>query len=108
MDKRAQGLPITTIIIAILGIVVLVILFAITTGRLAIFTGVASECPGRCLAEDLKGQTATSSLALYTQGATCTEGIEKQVFGSFIARDVRGGPKNNEPIPCKMCCQALV
>ena len=52
MDKRGQGLPITTVILAILGIVVLVILFAIITGRLTIFTGVANECPGVCIVSD--------------------------------------------------------
>ncbi|MEM2915903.1 MAG: hypothetical protein QXT19_00890, partial [Candidatus Woesearchaeota archaeon] len=53
MDKKAQGLPITTIILAILGIVVLVILFAILTGRMAIFAGAANECPGRCVVSAL-------------------------------------------------------
>lgn len=50
--KKAQGLPITTIIIAILALVVLIILIAITTGRLQLFGKGASEstkavvCPG--------------------------------------------------------------
>ena len=48
MDK-GQGLPITTIVIAALALLVLVILFAVTTGRLTIFTGAASECGGVCL-----------------------------------------------------------
>ena len=54
--KRGQGLPISTIIIAALGLVVLIILFAIVTGRLGIFgtklTNVTTEScnalGGRC------------------------------------------------------------
>ncbi len=42
--KKAQGLPITTVILAALGLVVLVIIFAITTGRLGIFSKALKEC----------------------------------------------------------------
>ncbi|MBI4016918.1 MAG: hypothetical protein HY363_04465 [Candidatus Aenigmarchaeota archaeon] len=42
--KKAQGLPISTVILATLGLVVLVVLFAITTGRLAIFSKEVQKC----------------------------------------------------------------
>lgn len=49
MNKKAQGLSITTIIVAILAIVVLVVLIAVFTGRIAIFQtslGEAGNCVG--------------------------------------------------------------
>ena len=47
---KAQGLPITTVILAALGLVVLVVLFAITTGRLGIFSKAIQTCQaGHCI-----------------------------------------------------------
>jgi len=46
---KAQGLPITTVILAALGLVVLIILFAILTGKLQIFGKGLSTCPGQCM-----------------------------------------------------------
>lgn len=112
MDKKAQGLPITTIIIAILGLVVLVILFAILTGRLAIFAGAANECPGVCVASDLKGAGPTPALESSglqerpTYPGGCNPDTERKIFGRFIARGIRG--TNDAPIPCNVaCCQPL-
>ena len=50
--KKAQGLPITTVILATLGLLVLVILFAITTGRLTIFNIGVQTCPGSCVVSE--------------------------------------------------------
>lgn len=47
MNKKGQGLSITTIIVAILAIVVLVVLIAVFTGRIAIFQGSLGEA-GKC------------------------------------------------------------
>ena len=47
--KKAQGLPITTVILATLGLLVLLVLFAIVTGRLAWFTIGVETCPGSCV-----------------------------------------------------------
>lgn len=108
MDKKAQGLPITTIILAILGIVVLVILFAILTGRMAIFAGAANECPGVCLAHPTDVQKVEASPAagvLETDRADCNPVTEKQLYGSFIASGIRG--KDNKPVVCDTCCQRL-
>lgn len=114
MNNRAQGLPITTVILAILGIVVLVILFAIMTGRLAIFAGAASECPGVCVVSDerlselgAQGQTQVNVLeSQRTRNLECEANIEKRLYGSFIASGIRTDP-DNKPIPCQRCCQPL-
>jgi len=100
MDKRAQGLPITTVILAILGIVVLVILFAIMTGRLTIFAGAANECPGVCVVSNEGGLVGVEPRI----PAACEKDIEKQLFGNFISQ--QRGP-DNKPIPCGVCCQKL-
>jgi len=101
MQKRAQGLPITTIILAILGIVVLVILFAITTGRLAIFTRGVSECPGECVGR------YTTDIAFATSPDTCAE-FEKQLTGSYVApgQDPRTTSRE-QLVKCKACCVSV-
>jgi len=45
MSKRGQGLPLNTIIIAILVLVVLVILIVIFTGKIGFFGKSLDECP---------------------------------------------------------------
>ena len=47
MHSRAQGLPITTIVIAALALMVLVILFAVLTGRLGGFGKTIASCDSR-------------------------------------------------------------
>ncbi|MEM4263948.1 MAG: hypothetical protein QW666_03595 [Candidatus Woesearchaeota archaeon] len=105
MDK-GQGLPITTIVIAALALLVFVILFAITTGRLAIFTGAASECGGVCVASDLKGATADpaalQSMQAPRTGTNPCLNYEQKVQGNYIARGIRGS--DGKPIPCEVCC----
>lgn len=51
MKKKSQGISINTIIIAALGLAVLVVLFAIFTGRLGIFTSglkATDTCTQKC------------------------------------------------------------
>ncbi len=100
MDKHAQGLPITTIIIAILGLVVLVILFAITTGRLAVFGRATAECPGVCIGE-YAGATPDS------KARPCDPGFEKEVGGNYV----KSGQQQNLPpekiMKCTRCCIPL-
>ena len=102
--KKAQGLPITTIVIAAMALVVLVILFAITTGRLAIFGRAASECPGRCAGEfqvtgGVKGQISGLQ--------TCNEQFEKQLAGNYIRSNQPPGQKSQDIIRCERCCVPL-
>ena len=101
MDKRAQGLPITTIIVAILGLVVLVILFAITTGRLAIFGRVTAECAGTCIGEYTGPGDAKQ---LITPDRVCDPGFEREISGAYVRS---GQPQNLRPdeiVKCSRCC----
>lgn len=55
MSKKAQGLPINTIIIAILALAVFVIIFLIFTGKIRVFGGELASCTGKggfCTASD--------------------------------------------------------
>ncbi|MBW3001721.1 hypothetical protein KY338_01005 [Candidatus Woesearchaeota archaeon] len=47
MNKKAQGLPITTIIIAILALLVLVVIILIFTGKVRVFGGELVSCTGK-------------------------------------------------------------
>lgn len=47
MDKQGQGLPITTIIIAVLALLVLVVLVLIFTGRIQLFGQELVSCEGK-------------------------------------------------------------
>ena len=60
--KKAQGLPLTTIIIAALGIFVLIILIVIFTGRVGIFGKSLSTCPGECLPKNECSEKGGASL----------------------------------------------
>ena len=109
MDKRAQGLPITTIIVAILGLVVLVILFAVTTGRLAIFGRGVSECPGACVydSNDVTTGKTTPPPTSSRTGTNCIDNIEKQLVGSYIPSGYPTGTKPAAIVQCKACCIPL-
>ena len=55
MKKRGQGLPVTTIIIAILALLVLVVILLIFTGKIRVFGGELVSCSGKggfCYAGD--------------------------------------------------------
>lgn len=101
MDKKAQGLPITTIILAILGLVILVILFAITTGRMAIFGRGVSECPGRCVDEFSKNQAHAPT------NEKCIEGIEKELVGKYVLAGQPSGTAADALKQCSRCCVPL-
>lgn len=111
--KKGQGLPITTIVIAALAILVLVILFAITTGRLGIFSGAVSECPGICVMADMPEQTSGKVYAKIPgvleerSGANfkCNpDNYEKQVYGNYIVQGGMKDFKTKQPIVCGKCC----
>ena len=62
LNKKAQGLSITTIIVAASGLVILVVLVAIFTGRLGSFSEGISKtlsCENSCKAFDKRSQDIT-------------------------------------------------
>lgn len=91
MNKRGQGLSITTIIVAAIALIVLVVLVAIFTGRLGGFN---------------RGLTDVSTCE--SLGGTCTSdscASEDRLLGaSDCDKDVDGdGIKENEGEP--ICCK---
>jgi len=95
---RAQGLPISTIIIAALGILVLVVIGAIFGGQIGKFGRAASECPGRCY----KLNPPSGSPAGIYSDTPCQE-LETRLSGASIPRNM---PKTDNPTPwrCDECC----
>lgn len=47
-NKKSQGMSINVVIIAVLGLVVLVVLAAIFTGRVKLFSSGLDRCTGSC------------------------------------------------------------
>lgn len=109
---RAQGLPISTIIIAALGILVLVVLGAIFSGQIGKFGRAASECPGRCYLsesklQDLRVEASRAKVpvdpaTLYST-SDCNPELETRLSGSFTPRNL---PKISDPSDwrCQSCC----
>ncbi len=95
---RAQGLPISTIIIAALGILVLVVIAAIFGGQIGKFGRAASECPGRCYKLNVPPQ----GLGLYSD-QPCNMEFETRLSGATIPRNM---PKVDNPADwrCDECC----
>ncbi|MEM4239679.1 MAG: hypothetical protein QXM31_02915 [Candidatus Woesearchaeota archaeon] len=106
MDKRAQGLPITTIILAILGLVVLVLLYAMVTGRMTFFGRGVSECPGVCVTTNPAAQALPSAKLVYGQADVKCEDYEKELAGFFIAANQAKETKSADLVRCDKCCVA--
>lgn len=83
MHKKAQSISINTIIIAAIGLAVLVVLFAIFTGRLGIFSKGVQEtdtCVQKC-----------SSLNMNT-GTHPSADTKSCIEGQYIAGSYKDGP----------------
>lgn len=101
-SSKAQGLPISTIIVAALGILVLVVIGAIFGGQIGKFGKAASECPGRCIklnppANPMGAEYSTG------QGTQCNE-FETRLSGSTLPRNMP--PRVDDPTEwrCDACC----
>ncbi|MBI2653560.1 hypothetical protein HYX02_01990 [Candidatus Woesearchaeota archaeon] len=95
--KRAQGISINAIIIAALALVVLVVLFAVFTGRFGIFSRSLNECTGTCTVKSL---CTPPSAVLPDKSCGGKEGVvsSKDSYGGLIIVDV--SPKSNEIVCC--------
>jgi len=79
MRKKAQSMPLNSIIIAIIVVVVLVILILVFTGRIGIFSKEAGNCEsqgGQCVANvdtcaNLPGVVKTTATCTDTTKSTC-------------------------------------
>ena len=101
--KKAQGLPITTIIIAALGLLVLVVIGAIFGGQIFKFGVTASTCPGTCVNPTVVKGDGGNFVDTAPERTTCHE-FEKGLTGRYIARAKEGvNPKDNIA-QCGVCC----
>jgi len=98
--KRAQGLPISTIIIAALGILVLIVLAAIFSGQIGKFSAAANACPGRCYKVDLPSHPQAS--ILYSSN-TCDTQFERNLGRGYIPQNIPSGV-NPADWRCDECC----
>ena len=67
--KKAQGMPLNTIVLAALVLIVLVILVLIFSGRINLFRGGLSSCEGTC---ETSAQCANGNIGIYMKGCTQT------------------------------------
>ena len=105
--KKAQGLPITTVIIAALALLVLVIIVLVFTGRITMFGRGVSECPGRCLAP----YSENPDMGVPTEidrTAACEGVYEKELTGRYIQANQPADRKSDELIYCSVCCVSAV
>lgn len=103
VGMKGQGLPITTIIIAALGIIVLVVMGAIFSGQIGTFGRAASECPGKCYIRSPTAEVQQSG-ATFVQGETCDALSETRVSGSYIARGTPKSASSVNDFRCTACC----
>ncbi|MBW2973339.1 hypothetical protein KY346_03020 [Candidatus Woesearchaeota archaeon] len=107
--RKAQGLPITTIIIAALALVVLVVLFAIFTGRLSIFGRGISECPGICVAKYSESGATTSGVKTADATAACPNPqLQRPLTGTYIEVGQPANRKAEDLVFCSKCCVSTV
>ncbi len=92
MNKRGQGLPITTVIIAIMAMLVLVVIILIFTGKIRVFGGELVSCSGKggfCTAEKCAFgyQTALQETDCKSPKKNCCLPILPAPAGSACNRD---------------------
>jgi hypothetical protein len=102
--KKGQGLPINTIIIAALAMIVLVILFAILTGRFALVNQTLNECrsPARCIGEYTTG--GQNGLPAAVQDLACDPSFETPQPGTFVKQGQTASTAVDELVRCSKCC----
>jgi len=100
-NMKAQGMPISVIIIAALGILVLIVIAAIFSGQIGKFGRVANECPNRCQGPMIKAtELAVSTEAM--SNVQCLPG-ESKLPGTFIQKGQTGVGAENLQY-CSACC----
>ena len=85
MKKKAQGISITTIIVAAIALIVLVVLIAVFTGRMGIF--------GRDLTTAQDGSLCTGSNMQKVTGSDCSSlGADWEITYSNFKKCENGAP----------------
>lgn len=99
--KRAQELPITTIIVAGLGVVILVVVAAIFSGKIGAFGRISSSCPGTCVMKS-KPADLPSEVQVRVDEA-CQAEFETKLTGVYIPKDLPKD-KTGPSYLCTACC----
>lgn len=108
MNKKGQGLSITTIIVAAIALIVLVVLVAIFTGRIGMFSsGVDDASSSGICFKNAPNSKATES-AVYQR---CSQPLEVDGYWSALTTqalftDCGGTP--DQPKPCYICTDTRV
>lgn len=97
---KGQGLPISTIIIAALGILVLVVIGAIFGGQIGKFGKAASECPGKCYKLN---PPAGAPMGLYVS-TRCDLNFETTLSGAYLPKNLPSNVANPGEWRCDECC----
>ncbi len=103
--KKAQGLPITVIIIAALGILVLIVLAAIFGGQVGKLGKVLGECPGYCVVEKfpkVNNLDYTKGFTKRTEFTKCAD-FESELTGNYVAKNLPTTVELNK-FTCNICC----
>lgn len=93
MDKKSQGLSITTIIVVVIGLIVIVVVIAIISGNLGDFSKTADQsatCENAC-----KSRGADDHISYLPENCVDTEIYTKEIlYGSYT--DIT--------LPNNICC----
>ncbi|MCX6708085.1 MAG: hypothetical protein NTW67_00345 [Candidatus Woesearchaeota archaeon] len=97
---KGQGLPISTIIIAALGILVLVVIGAIFGSQISKFGKAASECQGRCY----KASPPVGVMPGVFDPNKCNADFETKLSGAWIPKSMPSKVDNPGEWRCDECC----
>jgi hypothetical protein len=107
MDRRGQGLSLTTIIVAALALIVLVVLVMIFTGRIAIFQkGVSEEAQAELIALKVRygdcHPTATAENDFLTElGNAASAEEEETVKQTFVSAQLNRCKALTDQLACE-------
>jgi hypothetical protein len=86
--RKAQGMPLNTIVLAALVLIVLVILVLIFSGRINMFRGGLSACEGTC---ENSAQCSNENIGIYMKGCTPSSGSAQTGYDYCCSAKVAQG-----------------
>ena len=109
--KRGQGLPVSTIIVAALGILVLIVLSVIFSNQIRKFVWASGECSGRCYIDEnklseLRSEAIKDRVNINWdtyKTSPCNNQIEAEASGSYIPRGLPS-VSDTSKWRCNSCC----
>jgi hypothetical protein len=83
ISRKAQGLPINTIIIVALALIVLIVMIAIFTGRIGLFGKGLAECKGTGKSCTTTAEECTTAGGAATPMKNCNSDEDPEPEGSY-------------------------